>query len=154
MREGRCQPLGTWLCQNGGEDICRYHGNGTRIGDPLCDCKPGFWGRWCETDASSHSYIRLEGVEPRHSVSVTKEETRVEAEVSEEIKTSTKTSQAEVRETTRTLETSQKPEQINKLDEEDFHELIHEEFGIRAIHSDIFNSGKLVESLGSREGLH
>ena len=27
------------------------------------------------------------------------------------------------------------------------------EFGVRAIHSDVFNSGKLIEHFGSEEGL-
>ena len=146
MREGRCQPVGAFLCLNGGEDICRYHGNGTRIGEPLCDCKPGFWGRWCETDASSQSYMSLEGVEPRNSVSLTSQEESGD----QEPPTSTQPSQDQGRDTS-----SQQPEHNQKLDHQDFQELIHEEFGIRAIHSDIFNSGKLVETLGgSKEGLH
>ena len=128
----------------------RYHGNGTRIGEPLCDCKPGFWGRWCETDATrSHSYsteyIKVEGVEPRHSVS--QSVSSVQSSVSHDKENESSTSRS-------TTETSQGTTLNRKLGDEDFHELIHEEFGIRAIHSDIFNSGKRVESLGSREGLH
>ena len=156
QREGRCQPVGAFLCLHGGEDICRYYGNGTRIGEPLCDCKPGFWGRWCETDAtSSHSYIRLEGVEPRHSVS--QSVSSVQSSVSDDHHHDNDNDQNSDNDSTSATATSQGTSQETtfnkKLDDEDFHELIHEEFGIRAIHSDIFNSGKRVESLGSREGL-
>lgn len=149
--------MGAFLCLHGGEDICRYHGNGTRIGEPLCDCQPGFWGRWCETDATSsqHSYIRLEGVEPRHSVS--QSVSSVKSSVSDDDEenendgnTSIPTSPELLKQTT---ETSRGTTMNKRLGDEDFHELIHEEFGIRAIHSDIFNSGKRVEGLGSREGL-
>ena len=83
-------------------------------------------------------------MEPRHSVS--QSVSSVESSVSDE-------KEKESSALTSTTETSQGTNLNRKLGDEDFHELIHEEFGIRAIHSDIFNSGKRVESLGSREGL-
>ena len=90
--------------------------------------------------------MSLEGVEPRNSVSLTRQEESGD----QEPPTSTQPSQEQGRDTS-----SQQPEHNQKLDHQDFQELIHEEFGIRAIHSDIFNSGKLVETLGgSKEGLH
>lgn len=40
------------------------------------------------------------------------------------------------------------------LSEESYQTSIKENNGVRAIHSDVYNSGKLLEYLGSQEGLH
>merc|ERR1712083_396897 len=51
-REGRCLPLGSFLCMNGGKDTCRYLGNGTQIGGPKCDCTSDFEGDLCQKSKS------------------------------------------------------------------------------------------------------
>ena len=49
-REGRCLPLASHRCRNGGEDVCRYLGNMTRVGEPRCKCRDGFTGPLCEEE--------------------------------------------------------------------------------------------------------
>jgi len=50
-REGRCLPLASHQCRNGGEDACLYLGNMTRVGEPWCRCRDGFQGPLCEEEA-------------------------------------------------------------------------------------------------------
>jgi len=73
LREGKCQPLGSFLCFNGGKDVCMCDGSGKRHGDPVCRCARGFWGTWCQhsgngsrTGVAHADIITIEGVEPRN----------------------------------------------------------------------------------------
>ena len=100
-REGRCQPLGSFLCFNGGRDVCYYDGEGVRLGDPVCKCPPGYWGTWCEhagngSRTGNTDYISIEGVEPRHSsANVTVNDT-FESSVSNKTETTTLSENIEV----------------------------------------------------------
>lgn len=63
VRGGKCQPLGSFVCMNGGQDTCSYYGNGTMVGQPLCGCKPGFSGTWCESEES----VQSKEIQPKKS---------------------------------------------------------------------------------------
>jgi len=133
-REGRCQPLEAWRCFNGGTDVCIYDGKGVRIGDPVCRCPPGHWGTWCEQSGNGArtgetkidpikpgDLLSIEGVEPRNS-------NKNNTIISEDLQINAKNLTKEVKDTTeKQIQTG-----IASLD-------------IRAIHSDVFNSGKLIE---------
>jgi len=70
-RPGRCQPLESFVCMNGGLDTCTYYGNGTMVGQPSCKCKPGFSGTWCEVAEKLKSkdiqVQEKQTIEPRNS---------------------------------------------------------------------------------------
>jgi len=42
---------------NGGQDECKYWGNGTSIGAPRCQCKPGFEGEFCQNSKAIRAQI-------------------------------------------------------------------------------------------------
>ncbi len=37
---------------NGGLDICVYDNSGARVGQPGCQCRPGYSGKYCQTGSS------------------------------------------------------------------------------------------------------
>ena len=136
-REGRCQPLGAFLCFHGGEDVCVYTGAGARVGPPVCRCPPGYWGTWCQDRGNGArvgdtgvaalrpgDLLTVEGVEPRHG--------HAQTDTSEE-------AEEDIQEIERRIH--------------EVHGSLSETMGVRAIHSDVFNSGKLIEHMGAREGL-
>ena len=138
-REGKCQPVGAFMCFNGGVDICVYNGTGVRIGDPVCSCPSGFWGTWCEQSGigarvGGEDIINIEGVEPRNT------QTLIES------------SDEDLEDQDILLD-----EDIIKIEKkiQQVEESLKEQMGIRAIHSgSTFNSGKLIENLGMNDGLH
>jgi len=229
---------------NGGEDTCNYYGNGTMVGQPVCKCKPGFSGTWCEVQEnvqskeiqSKNSGETNEAIEPRNSgtsisgnglfdktesttdkdvtqktaandvenTSKVKNEIMADKPVTdsnekedngkhvtvkdEEIVTSKQNVEGDIRttvndvvkittsstsepivtsedvdwskksntnapisETTIEGKASSKEEPASKKEDKVVEEV--SELGVRAIHSDVFNSGKLIESFGSEGGL-
>jgi len=197
VRGGVCQPLGSFVCMNGGENTCHYDGNGTLVGQPECKCKQGFTGTWCELQAN----VLQKGIEPRSSASnITQEKVKIAKETSknasiensskpltesipEEDQTEKKltTTKDEVQETssTESSSTTEIPTTLDATDPSKKSETLDEttkpvsdavttistklqssseigkpdKFGVRAIHSDVFNSGKRIEHFGSEEGL-
>jgi len=72
VRGGKCQPVGSFVCMNRGEDVCHYYGNGTMVGQPECKCRPGYGGTWCEAEIEQEeekhsSADTKEVIEPRHA---------------------------------------------------------------------------------------
>jgi len=55
IRLGRCLPVGDFLCMNGGIDICSWHGNGTMLEEPRCQCRGGFTGKYCQESLAGDS---------------------------------------------------------------------------------------------------
>jgi len=240
VRGGRCQPVGSFVCMNGGEDTCHYYGNGTMEGQPECRCRPGYTGTWCENQIASTGTSEI--IEPRHSHTDTNQEEdgkiskeaeidsivetkpeeegektdgneeKTEEEISDGVQKQTevvmdtdndkvvsdnsetvaevqnkenpkdanenpkdpevdpadvdwskKSESAENSQTDKKPETSSEdktqPEKsdktkgVEKSEEIEKSEENVSELGVRAIHSDVFNSGKLIENFGSQEGL-
>jgi len=61
-RVGRCLPIGDFMCMNGGIDICSWYSNGTMEGEPRCQCRGGFSGKYCQDSLTGDSggvYRRL-----------------------------------------------------------------------------------------------
>ena len=163
-REGRCQPLEAFKCFNGGVDICVYDGHGVRVGDPVCSCPDGYWGTWCQHSGdgsrtgdtnivsdTARDIIDIDGVEPRHAggnITISSDEDeldddKLEDNADSKIVEATTVTNEEIR------DISAVERQIHKV-----HESLKEQMGIRAIHSDIFNSGKLIEHFNlGEEGL-
>jgi len=56
VRLGRCLPLGSFRCMNGGIDICTWFGNGTMAEEPRCQCKGGFTGKYCQNSINGDKY--------------------------------------------------------------------------------------------------
>ena len=52
IRDGRCNKEESFLCMNGGVDVCSWSGDGTVIDYPRCKCKPGFSGKFCQDSLS------------------------------------------------------------------------------------------------------
>ena len=150
-REGRCQPLEAFKCFNGGVDICVYDGHGVRVGDPVCSCPDGYWGTWCQHNGdgsrtgetnivsdTNRDIIEIDGVEPRHADDVD-DKRNITKDVEENDKSDLKVVSTTVANEV-SQDISEVQRQIHKV-----HESLKEQMGIRAIHSDIFNSGKLIE---------
>jgi len=254
VRGGRCQPAGSFVCMNGGQDTCSYYGNGTMLGQPVCHCKPGFSGTWCEADIGVQSKeilreneaVTNESIEPRNAgtiisdngvldkadankdVDATKNTNTAESptmskievvdedadSVGNEIDKSIQddvedgkqaiaeneaanndgaTNKPEIEEANKAMLMQDEAKQIEKNELKDDIASTSEpivttadvdwsnksaspgdaeeeqkkaaapeevekpeevsELGVRAIHSDVFNSGKLIENFGSEEGL-
>merc|ERR1719320_2013137 len=233
VRGGRCQPVGSFVCMNRGEDECQYYGNGTMVGQPECKCRPGYGGTWCEQQQPDTADTN-EAIEPRHAGDKTegqedgKETTEVagsklagsEAALQDPIaetehkvvaeklvgseqenikeqtektsgddekqlasgidadidKDKTKEDPNSAKENPTAAEvaavdvdwskksdksgepnTDKKPETSSEnkavTEESEKSDENVSELGVRAIHSDVFNSGKLIEIFGSDEGL-
>jgi len=210
-RGGRCQPMGSFVCMNGGQDTCRYDGNGTLLGQPQCQCRQGFSGTWCEVQEGGSK----EAIEPRNSgtnitvkeVEHKAEDVKIEStseaamaekgdidddkpvtnkdgvhEIVESVSIESSTAITEPDVTSDVVDWSKKsvtaiPEKNTNADDDIEKEIdtvrtvpitssssqagivnqvsddSSTEFGVRAIHSDVFNSGKLIENYGSEEGL-
>jgi len=207
VRRGRCQPLGSFLCMNRGNDTCRYDGNSTLVGQPECKCRPGFAGTWCEVEQEETKEVEQEGLEPRNSgtdiINGQKESAKdiitettsqaVTSPTEENNEQESSTTKKEIKETVllkaendvdsgdvdwskksetltpekhssdlvgtkqeieTTVPSASSPSRVSipsKAASQDND--VSSEFGVRAIHSDVFNSGKLIEHFGSEEGL-
>merc|ERR1711879_251572 len=149
-------------------DVCVYDGKGHRIGDPVCRCTPGHWGTWCEQSGNGArtgetmidpirpgDLLSIEGVEPRHSDNNT-----ISSEDHQSKPVTVKQDdQGEVQEVTEKEFHTADDDSLDIRSSSSSSSLSSDDdsLGIRSIHSDVFNSGKLIEhhlgglSLGTKE---